>query len=768
MATSFRPMSKKIRREDVLDYHSRGRPGKIEVVPTKPTATARDLSLAYTPGVAEPCLDIAKDSDLSYAYTARGNLVAVVSNGTAVLGLGDIGPYAAKPVMEGKGVLFKRFADIDVFDLCIDAKDVDSVCRVVKALEPTFGGINLEDIKAPDCFLIEERLKKEMQIPVFHDDQHGTAIISGAALLNAVELVKKPMESLKVVVSGAGASAIACTNFWLSLGIQRENVLMVDTKGVLWKGRTDAINEWKAPYVRDTRCRTLADALEGADVFLGGSVKGLVTPEMLKRMAPRPIVFALANPDPEISYPDAREARPDAIVATGRSDYPNQVNNVLGFPYIFRGALDVRARQITEGMKLAAARALAALAREDVPDSVSRAYGGERFTFGPDYIIPKPFDPRVLLWVAPAVAKAAMQDGVARKPIDLDGYRERLQRLQSRRQQVLATVFEKARKTVKRIALNDGEDVRVLQAAAALKEDGLCDPILLGDKVAIERSIVEHRLEDELKGVRVVDPSSSADPARYAEAYWKKRQRRGVTRSSAQVRMKQRGYFGAMMVELGDADGLVTGLTHSYASAIRPPLEIIGARPGLRACGVYIVVTRNDFKFFADCTLEPDPDPEQLAQIAATTADLAKYFDVTPRVAFLSYSNFGDVQREDSPTKMRRATELARKLRPDLEIDGEMQVDPALVSEEREERYSFSTLTDDANVLVFPNLDAANIAYKLLWRFGGAEVIGPLLLGMNKAVNVLQQNAGTEEIINLAAVAALRRAARRVPVLGRW
>jgi malate dehydrogenase (oxaloacetate-decarboxylating)(NADP+) len=763
MATSFRPMSKKIRREDVLDYHSRGRPGKIEVVPTKPTATARDLSLAYTPGVAEPCLDIAKDPDLSYTYTARGNLVAVVSNGTAVLGLGNIGPYAAKPVMEGKGVLFKRFADIDVFDLCIDAKDVDSVCRVVKALEPSFGGINLEDIKAPDCFLIEERLKREMQIPVFHDDQHGTAIISGAALINAVELVNKPFASLRVVVSGAGASAIACTNFWLSLGIQRENVLMVDTKGVLWKGRPDPVNEWKAPYVRDTRCRTLADALEGADVFLGGSVKGVVTKEMLKRMAPRPIVFALANPDPEISYPDAREARPDAIVATGRSDYPNQVNNVLGFPYIFRGALDVRARSITEGMKLAAARSLAALAREDVPDAVSRAYGGEHFTFGPDYIIPKPFDPRVLLWVAPAVAKAAMEDGVARKPIDLEGYRERLQRLQSRRQQVMATVFEKARKTLKRIVLNDGEDPRVLQAAAALKEDGICEPILLGDKAGIERKIVEHRLEDELKGVRVVDPTAGPDADRYAEAYWKKRQRRGLNLQSAQARMRRRGYFGSMMVELGDADGLVTGLTHSYASAIRPPLEIIGARAGMRACGVYIVVTRSDFKFFADCTLDPDPSPEHLAQIASTTADLAQYFDVKPRVAFLSYSNFGDIQREGSPAKMRRATELARKLRPDLEIDGEMQVDPALVREEREERYEFCTLTDDANVLVFPNLDAANIAYKLMWRFGGAEVIGPLLLGMNKAVNVLQQNAGAEEIVNLAAVAALRAQREEFP-----
>jgi malate dehydrogenase (oxaloacetate-decarboxylating)(NADP+) len=756
MATSFRPMSKKIRREDALDYHARGRPGKVEVVPTKPTATARDLSLAYTPGVAEPCLDIAKDPDLSYTYTARGNLVAVISNGTAVLGLGDIGPYAGKPVMEGKGVLFKRFADIDVFDLVIDAKDVESVCRVVKALEPTFGGINLEDIKAPDCFIIEERLKKEMQIPVFHDDQHGTAIISGAALLNAVELVNKPIESLKVVVSGAGASAIACTKFWLSLGIRVENVLMVDTKGVLYKGRTDAINEWKAPFVRETRCRTLADALEGADVFLGGSVKGLVTPEMVKRMAPRPIIFALANPDPEISYTDAREARPDAVVATGRSDFPNQVNNVLGFPYIFRGALDVRARQITENMKLAAARALAELAREDVPHEVTRAYDGEHFTFGPEYIIPKPFDSRVLLWVAPAVAKAAMEDGVARKKIDLAAYRERLQRMQSRRQQVMAAVFEKARSSPKRIALDDGEDARVLAAAAALKEDGTCEPILLGDRVTIERAIVEHRLEDELKGVRVVDPMSGPERDRYAEALWKKRQRRGITQAQARRRTKHRGTYGAMMVELGDADGFVTGLTQSYAYAVRPQLEIIGARPGLRACGVYIVVTRNDFKFFADCTLEPDPSAEHLAQIASTTADLARYFDVKPRVAFLSYANYGDAHGEASPLKMRRAAELARNLRPDLEIDGEMQVDVALVPELREERYDFSALTDDANVLVFPNLDAANIAYKLLWRFGGAEVIGPLLIGMNKPVNVLQQDAATEEIVNLAAVTALR------------
>jgi malate dehydrogenase (oxaloacetate-decarboxylating)(NADP+) len=445
MATSFTPMSKKVRKEDALEYHSTGRPGKVEVVPTKPTATARDLSLAYTPGVAEPCLEIAKDHDLSYAYTTRGNLVAVISNGTAVLGLGDIGPHAAKPVMEGKGVLFKKFADIDVFDLSIDARQVDTFCTVVKALEPTFGGINLEDVKAPECFIIEERLKKEMEIPVFHDDQHGTAIISGAALLNAAELAGKPLDKLKVVVSGAGASAIACTNFFVKLGVKVENVLMADTKGVLTKGRTD-LNPWKEPYARDTRCRTLADALEGADVFLGGSVKGVVTAQMLKTMAKKPIIFALANPDPEISYPEAREARPDAIVATGRSDYPNQVNNVLGFPFIFRGALDVRAKRINEEMKLAAAHALAALAKEDVPEAVSLAYGGERFRFGPDYIIPKPFDSRVLLWVAPAIAKAAMDSGVARVKIDMAQYREDLQKRQSRSHQVMTAVFNKAKK----------------------------------------------------------------------------------------------------------------------------------------------------------------------------------------------------------------------------------------------------------------------------------------------------------------------------------
>ncbi len=755
MATSFTPLSKKVRKDEALDYHQRGRPGKIEVIPTKPTATARDLALAYTPGVAEPCLEIAKDPDLSYTYTARGNLVAVISNGTAVLGLGDIGPHAAKPVMEGKGVLFKRFADIDVFDLCIDAKDVETACTVVKALEPTFGGINLEDFKAPECFIIEERLKREMNIPVFHDDQHGTAIISGAALLNAVELVGKQLGDVKVVVSGAGASAIACTNFWVTLGVRRENVLMVDTKGVLFEGRTEGLNQWKAPYVRATKCRTLADAMVGADVFLGGSVKGLVTQEMLKTMGPKPIIFALANPDPEISYPEAREARPDAIVATGRSDFPNQVNNVLGFPFIFRGALDVRARQITEAMKLAAAKALAALAREEVPDVVMRAYGGERFSFGPDYIIPKPFDPRVLTWVAPAVAKAAMDGGVARRQVDLKAYQEQLQKAQSRSHQVMSTVFAKARQKRTRLAFNDGEHPRVLQAAAILRDEGLCEPLLMGKRDDVLRAIAEARLEDELKGVTVLDPSESKDRPRYAQAYFELRQRRGMSLDSAHFRMGARGYFGSMMVRLGDADGLVTGLTQNYGDAVRPSLEIIGTQPGRRAGGVYIVITRNDFKFFTDCTLNPDPTPEHLAHVAVATADLARYFDVKPKVAFLSYSNFGDAPG-DSPTRMRKAMQLARSLRGTLEMDGELQVDAALVPDLRAQQYPFSSLTGEANVLVFPSLDAANISYKLLWRFGGAEVVGPLLLGMNKPVNVLQQNASVQDIVNLAAVTAVR------------
>ncbi|WP_242338869.1 NADP-dependent malic enzyme [Anaeromyxobacter sp. SG26] len=763
MATDFTPPKnppsapipkKKIRREDALAYHSSGRKGKIEVVATKPMATARDLALAYSPGVAEPCLEIEKDQDLSYLYTARGNLVGVISNGTAVLGLGDIGAAAGKPVMEGKGVLFKRFADIDVFDIEVDQKDVDAFCKVVKALEPTFGGVNLEDIKAPECFIIEERLKREMQIPVFHDDQHGTAIISGAALLNALELAGKDIAKVKVVVSGAGASAIACTKFYLSLGVRRENVVMVDTKGVIYRGRTEGMNEWKAEFAAETKARTLADAMKGADVLLGCSAKGMVDQDMVRSMAKDAIVFALANPDPEISYPEAKEARLDVIMATGRSDYPNQVNNVLGFPYIFRGALDVRAKGITEDMKMAAARALAALAKEDVPDSVSRAYGGEKFRFGRDYIIPKPLDPRVLLWVAPAVAKAAMDTGVARQKIDLGEYRDRLRKMQSRANQVMGSITSKAKKKLTRIVFPEGHHPKIQQAAEILREEAICEPVLLGPVDAIQRSIADQRLDD-LDGVTVIDPMTSDQFSRYVARYWEIRRRRGVTFEEAQRRVRMRNYYAAVMVEQGAADGLVTGLTSGYAAAVRPALEVVRTRPGQRAAGVYIVVTKNDFKFFADCTVNVDPSAAELAEIALTTSDLARYFDVVPRVAMLSYSSFGSAAG-DSPRKMAIATDLVRQHSPDLEVDGEIQVDIATNTEVRVPEFPFSTLKDNANVFVFPNLDAANICYQMLANVAGAEVIGPVLIGMQKPVNVLQMGCSVQSIVNLAAITALR------------
>jgi malate dehydrogenase (oxaloacetate-decarboxylating)(NADP+) len=745
---------KRVRREDALAYHSQGRPGKTEVVPTKPCATARDLSLAYTPGVADPCLEIAKDQDLSYKYTNRGNLVAVVSNGTAVLGLGDIGPAAGKPVMEGKAVLFKRFADIDVFDINIDAKTEAEVIAVVKALEPTFGGINLEDIKAPECFTIEDTLKKTMNIPVFHDDQHGTAIISGAALINALELAGKKIDQVRVVVSGAGASAIACTKFYLSLGVKRENVLLVDTKGVVFKGRTEGMNAWKKEFENETKCRTLEDACKGADVFLGCSVKGLLTADMIRTMASNPIVFALANPDPEISYPEGKAAREDIIMATGRSDYPNQVNNVLGFPFIFRGALDVRARTINEEMKMAAAKALAALAKEEVPESVSRAYSGERFAFGREYLIPKPLDPRVLLYVAPAVAEAAMKSGVARVSVDLDEYRERLRKSQSRTHSVMSGVYTRTRRNPVRIVFPEGHHTKILHAAQQLREDGICEPILLGPVKGIRKAIAEARLE-ELEGVTIIDPAESEDYNRYVARFWELRQRRGMTYEEALRRMRTRNYYASLMVNEGAADGMVTGLTTGYADAIKAPLEIFRTRPGRRASGVYIVVTKNDFKFFADCTVNVDPTAEEMAEIAVATADLAKYFDVKPRVAMLSYSSFGNSKGE-SPAKVRRATELVRKLRPDLEVDGEIQADIALSHEVRRVEFPFSTLRDDANVFVFPNLDAANIAYQLLEGMSGAELIGPVLLGMNKPVNVLQMGTSVTSIVNLAAMTALR------------
>jgi malate dehydrogenase (oxaloacetate-decarboxylating)(NADP+) len=745
---------KKIKPGEALDYHSSGRKGKIEVVPTKAMATARDLALAYSPGVAEPCLAIEKDPDASYLYTARGNLVAVISNGTAVLGLGDIGAAAGKPVMEGKGVLFKKFADVDVFDLEVDAKDVDEFCRVVKALEPTFGAVNLEDVKAPECFVIEERLKREMKIPVFHDDQHGTAIISGAALLNAVELAGKDLAKVRVVVSGAGASANACTRFYLSLGVRLENVIMVDSKGVVFKGRTEGMNQWKADFASDTRARTLAEAMEGADVFLGCSVKGMVTQAMVRSMAKDPIVFALANPDPEIDYPEAKAARADVIMATGRSDFPNQVNNVLGFPYIFRGALDVRATAITEDMKMAAARALAALAREDVPDSVSRAYGGEQFRFGRDYIIPKPLDPRALVWVAPAVAKAAMDGGVARISLEMGAYRDELRSRQSRAAQVMGTVVAKAKKKLAKIVFPEGHHPRILQAADVLRDEGICEPVLLGSTDEIRSAITEHRLEA-LQDVTIVDPATSPDFARYAARLWDIRRRRGVTLDEARRKLRLRNYFGAVMLEQGDVDGMVTGLGAGYAYSVRPALEVIRTSPGHRAAGVYLIATKNESYFFADCTVNVDPNAEELADIAIATADLARAFDVVPRVAMLSYSTFGSAAGE-SPRKMARATELVRERRPDLEVDGEIQVSVATNADHRRAEFPFSTLKDDANVFVFPDLDAANVAYQMVARLGGAEVIGPVLLGMAKPVSVLQMGCSVQAIVNLAAVTALR------------
>jgi malate dehydrogenase (oxaloacetate-decarboxylating)(NADP+) len=743
---------KKIRREDALAYHSQGRKGKIEVIPTKPCATARDLSLAYSPGVAEPCLEIAEDPDLTYTYTARGNLVAVVSNGTAVLGLGDIGPHAGKPVMEGKGVLFKRFADVDVFDINIDARAIDHFCTVVKALEPTFGGINLEDVKAPECFVIEERLKKEMSIPVFHDDQHGTAIISGAALLNALEIAGKSIESVRVVVSGAGASAIACAKFYLQLGVRLQNVTLVDTKGVVYKGREVGMNPWKQEFAQSTSARTLAEALEGADVLLGCSVKGLVTPRMVQSMAKDPIVFALANPDPEITYPEATEARKDLIMATGRSDFPNQVNNVLGFPFIFRGALDVRARAINEAMKMAAAKALAALAHEDVPESVTRAYSGERFSFGRNYIIPKPLDPRVLYWVAPAVASAAMASGVARLQLDPAEYRERLRKMQSRTHSVMSTIHGKAKKKLARIVFAEGHHPKIQQAAAILSEDGICEPILLGDVEAIRASQQDQRL-DPLPKANLCDPLKSDRLKLYGERLYQLRQRNGMSAEGAAHLVRDEAYFGAMMVKEGHADGMILGLTTPYAEAIRAPLQVIGTRLGRRAAGVYILVSKNDFSFLADCTLHMNPSADELADIAIATADLARYFDVTPRVAMLSYSSYGGA-RGESPRKVREATDRVRRLRPELVIDGEVQASFALGAGIAE--FPFSRLREEANVLIFPTLDAANIAYQLLERKGGAEVIGPVLLGMQQPVNVLQLGCSVQSIVNLAAVTALR------------
>jgi malate dehydrogenase (oxaloacetate-decarboxylating)(NADP+) len=740
-----------ISKETALRYHEEGRPGKIEVVPTKPTTAQLDLSLAYTPGVAVPVLEIAEKPDDAYRYTTKGNLVAVVSNGTAILGLGNRGPLASKPVMEGKGVLFKRFADIDVFDIEVDATDPEEIINVVRAIAPTFGGINLEDIKAPECFVIEQRLKEMLDIPVFHDDQHGTAIIAIAGLLNALEIVGKKMHEVQIVVNGAGAAAIACSEMFVLAGARRENITMVDSRGVIYAGRTEGMNEYKARFAKETDARTLADAMKGADVFLGLSVADVVTQDMVRSMAERPIIFAMANPDPEIKYDLAKEARPDAIVATGRSDYPNQVNNVLGFPFIFRGALDVQARHINDEMKLAATRALASLAREDVPDSVLRAYNLESLKFGPDYIIPKPFDPRVLLWEAPAVAEAAMRTGVARRQIDLDAYREQLEARLGKGWELMRLLINKARSDPKRVVFGEGEEPRIIRAAAAIEEEGIGHPILLGRPEIVRQKVQDLGLDFE---PMVIEPQFSQQYEAYCHAFFELRQRKGITWSRARAYMRRRSYFGPMMVQMGDADAYVSGLTHNYPEIIRPALEVVTTAQGVRkVAGMYIMIVREKVYFFSDATVNIDPSAEDLAEIASLAADAACRFDVQPRIAMLSFSNFGST-RHPFAEKVRRAVEILRECRPDLVVDGEMMADTAIVPEIIDELYPFSQVRD-ANVLIFPNLEAANVAYKLLQRLGGAETIGPVLLGMGKPVHVLQRGDEVRNIVNMAALAVV-------------
>ncbi|MBI2615832.1 MAG: NADP-dependent malic enzyme [Gemmatimonadetes bacterium] len=740
-----------IRREDALAYHSSGRPGKIQVVPTKPFHDQRDLSLAYTPGVAEPCLEIHAHPEDIYRYTARGNLVAVVSNGTAVLGLGNIGALAGKPVMEGKGILFKAFADIDVFDIEVGSEDPEEVIQFCQLLEPTVGGINLEDIKAPECFVIEERLKQTLSIPVFHDDQHGTAIITGAALLNALELQDKDIAKVRIVFSGAGASAIATAQHYIHLGVRPENILLADTKGVIHSGRTD-LNPYKARFAHETKARTLADALRGADVFVGLSVKGAVTGDMVGTMARRPIIFALANPDPEILPEEVAAVRTDAIVATGRSDYSNQVNNVLGFPFIFRGALDVRARAINDEMKMAATRALAALTKEDVPDSVMRAYGLTKLRFGPDYIIPKPFDPRVLLWEAPAVAKAAVVSGVAGKPLDENEYRTTLEGRLGRARVVMRGLSVRAAADPKRVVFPEGEEPRVLRAARILVDEGTVRPILLGASDRIQA--VASEIGIELDGVQLVDPLTSTCREGYAQSLWERRHRKGVTLSEARDRVSHPVYFGCMMLAGGDADALVAGEEMYYPETIRPALESVGVGDsGQALCAIYMMVLPQETYFFADCAVNIEPDAERLAAIAITTAHFVKSLGIEPRVAMLSFSNFGSARHALSD-KVAEAVRLLHQRHPGLAADGEMAADVA-VMESMLSRYPFSRLQKPANVLVFPDLNSANTSYKLLQRLGGAQAIGPILVGMAKPVHVLQRDSDVSDIVNIAVIAAV-------------
>jgi malate dehydrogenase (oxaloacetate-decarboxylating)(NADP+) len=745
----------KFTREDALEYHRlKGKPGKVAIIPTKPMDTQRDLSLAYSPGVAEPVLEIEKNPEDAYEYTSKGNLVAVISNGTAILGLGDRGALAGKPVMEGKGVLFKKFADIDVFDIEVNSHDPDEIIKVVAAISPTFGGINLEDIKAPECFYIEETLKGMLDIPVFHDDQHGTAIISSAGLANALEVVGKKHEDIRLVISGAGASAISCAELAVSWGVKRECIMLVDTKGVVYKGRKEGMNKYKDQLaVEDKGHRTLADAVEGADVFYGLSVANVLTPEMVKSMAQDPIIFAMANPDPEIKPELAREARKDVIIATGRSDYVNQVNNVLGFPFIFRGALDVRARAINEEMKFAASKALAALAKEDVPDSVIRAYGGESIKFGREYIIPKPLDPRVLLWEAPAVAEMGMKTGVARKTIDIDEYREQLAYRQGKGEQVRYFFQNKARSSggTKRVAFAEGEEQKIIRAAYQIKEEGIATPVLIGRQSVIDEQLQNLGLDYK---PQVVDPDKFDRLEAYTNAYYELRQRKGANILDVAKLVGEPNVFGSLMVKMGDADAFVSGLTYDYPDVIRPSLQIHHTAKGAtRAAGVYIMIVEDQVYLFTDATVNIEPTAEDLAEIASLAADFAKRLEIDPRVAFLSFSNFGSTPHPLSD-KVRRAVELTKSRRPDLKVDGEMQADTAVVADIIENRYPFSGVKD-ANVLVFPSLESANIAYKLLARLGKAKAIGPILLGMGAPVHVLQTGDDVNAIVQIASVAVM-------------
>ena len=744
----------KISREDALNYHSSGRPGKIEVVPTKPYRTQYDLSLAYSPGVAEPCLDIHKNPEDAYKYTSKGNLVAVISNGTAVLGLGNIGPLAGKPVMEGKGLLFKVFADVDVFDIEVDTQDIDKFVETVRAISPTFGGINLEDIKAPECFEIEDRLKADLNIPVFHDDQHGTAIISAAGLLNALEITGKKIDRIKIVVNGAGASAVSCTRLYISLGANPENVIMLDSKGVLRKDRTD-LNDIKKQFARDLKIQTLAEAMKGADVFLGLSKGNVVSKEMLKSMAKNPIVFAMANPVPEIAYEDAIDARKDIIMATGRSDYPNQINNVLGFPYIFRGALDVKASKINEEMKKAAVYALAQLAKEDVPDTVNLAYKSKNLSFGRDYIIPKPLDPRLITRVAPAVAKTAIETGVARTTInDWEKYEIELKKRMGLYNQMIDDIRIKAIANPKRVIFADAENYKVLKAVEVVIHEKIAKPILLGEVEKIKKLALENNID--IENIPIIDYRIDAEDERrkrYASMFFEKRQRKGVTYADAYEKMFNPNYFGVMMVEAGEADGFLSGFSINYAETIRPALQITGTNNSLHhIAGMYVIITKKGPFFFADTTVNITPTGRTIADTALLTANAVKNFNVEPHIAILSYSNFGST-RTGSPQRAREAVEILHQDYPDLIVDGEMQANYAINKELRMRKFPFSKLAGmDVNTLIFPNLSSGNIAYKLMQEIGGSEVIGPILLGLKKPIQVLQMESSVREIVNMAAI----------------